>query len=81
MTSVSGFGSTEAARQTSGRGRKTWRTRSGNPRSSHRRMDGETVDLDDLFSNGARWPGDSALRDDERAGCKCAVEIEFQFDD
>ena len=80
VTSVSGFGSTEAARQTSGRGRKTWRTRSGNPRSSHRRMNGETVDLDRLFSNGARWPGDSALRDDERAGCKCAVEIEFQFD-
>src|SRR5690606_27538534 len=67
-------------RQTSGRGRKTWRTRSGNPRSSHRRMNGETVDLDRLFSKGARWPGDSALRAAGRAGCKCAVESESQFD-
>jgi hypothetical protein len=40
-------------------------------------MDGETVNLDEQFSNGAEWPGDSSLDEDERAGCTCDIEIEF----
>jgi len=76
-TGLAGFGSTEAARQTGKESVKTWRVRSTNPRKSHARMDGESVGLHDTFSNGARWPGDNTLDEDERAGCTCDVEIEF----
>lgn len=81
VTSMSGFGQTEAVRSVGGDGAtKTWRTTSTNPRPAHRRMDGETVGLDDRFSNGGMWPGDSRLDDAQRAGCKCAVEITFDID-
>lgn len=70
-----GFGRQEAAKQTGAR-TKTWRTNSGNPRSSHAAMDGETVAVGDTFSNGARWPGDTANLDiDEVAGCECDMDI------
>lgn len=75
VTEAFGFGRQEAAKQT-GASKKTWRTTSGNPRSSHARMDGETVDVGDVFSNGARWPGDGRnLDSDELAGCRCDMEI------
>lgn len=81
VTSMSGFGQTEAVRSVGGgEPTKTWRTTSTNPRPAHRRMDGETVPLDDRFSNGGMWPGDSRLDDAQRAGCKCAVEIAFEID-
>jgi HK97 family phage portal protein len=79
VTSMSGFGQTEAVRSAGGEATKTWRTTSTNPRPAHRRMDGETVPLDDRFSNGGMWPGDSRLDDAQRAGCKCAVEIAFEI--
>ncbi|MFI9465748.1 phage portal protein [Streptomyces xiamenensis] len=79
VTAMSGFGTTEAARSTGRSAVKTWRVRSTNPRSSHRRLDGETVPLDNKFSNGARWPADSVLDADERAGCKCAVDVSFDI--
>lgn len=79
VTSMSGFGQTEAARGAGGEATKTWRVQSTDPRPAHRRMDGETVPLDDRFSNGARWPADSSLDDAQRAGCKCAVEVAFEF--
>jgi HK97 family phage portal protein len=82
-TAMSGFGTTEAARgvavETGNPATKTWRTRSSNPRPAHRRMDGETVGLDDQFSNGARWPADSRLDPVQRAGCECDVEISFEI--
>lgn len=74
-TAVSGFGTTEAARQTGRKATKTWRVTSSRPRASHVALDGETVDLDGVFTNGARWPGDSTLSDDERAGCSCDLDI------
>ena len=74
-SAMSGFGSVEAAKQaTGGQATKTWRT-GKNPRKSHQRMDGETVDLDGVFSNGARWPADTSLSEDERAGCNCELII------
>jgi hypothetical protein len=79
VTSLSGFGQTEAVRSAGGGATKTWRTTSSSPRPAHRRMDGETVSLDDRFSNGGMWPGDSRLDDAQRAGCKCAVEIAFEI--
>ena len=69
----------EACRQNKRRGEnvyKTWRTTSGNPRSSHAALDGETVQYDEPFSNGAMWPGDiDNLSVEEVAGCQCIVEI------
>ncbi|OSM43469.1 phage portal protein [Nesterenkonia sp. PF2B19] len=75
VTEAFGFGRQEAAKQ-SGAKKKTWRTNSGNPRSEHAALDGETVDVGDTFSNGARWPGDWANLDaDQAAGCQCDMEI------
>lgn len=68
------FGGHDAAKA-SGLGSKTWVVQSGNARSSHAALDGETVAIDDTFSNGARWPGDPTLDADESAGCMCAVEF------
>ena len=69
----------EACRQNRKRGEnvfKTWRTTSGNPRSSHAALDGETVQYDEPFSNGAQWPGDiDNLSVEEVANCQCIIEI------
>lgn len=54
---------------------KTWIVTSNNPRPSHLAMNGQTVDIDDAFSNGARWPADHHLHVDEIAGCKCELLI------
>jgi hypothetical protein len=53
---------------------KVWQVRSSNSR--HPRLDGEKVGMDEEFSNGARWPGDHSLREDQRAGCTCAMDFE-----
>ncbi|QOC89873.1 phage portal protein [Micromonospora craniellae] len=71
-TEARNFGGHDAAKA-SGLGEKTWRTRSSNPRPSHRVLDGQTVPINDVFGNGGRWPGDPALETDERANCKCSV--------
>jgi HK97 family phage portal protein len=73
-TAIAGFGGREGAKR-GGLNRKVWRTRSSKPRPAHARMDGQTVDIDSTFSNGARWPGDSTLDDDDRAGCTCDLEF------
>lgn len=81
VTAVSGFGTHEAIHQAGVRAVKTWRVRNSNPRTSHARLDGQQVDVGEKFSNGARWPGDSALDVDERAGCTCALEMTLVADD
>ena len=53
---------------------KRWIT-GDNPRPSHALMNGETVPVDEPFSNGAFWPGDENLDVDESAGCNCSTEI------
>lgn len=70
-TALSGFGGEEAVRQSGMTGSKTWRVTSNNPRPSHAALNGETVGVDEQFSNGAKWPGDSVLHVDEIAGCTC----------
>lgn len=52
---------------------KTWRVTSANSR--HPEMDGQTVPVWDVFSNGARWPGDPSLGADGAAGCLCILDI------
>lgn len=80
-TAIAGFASVEAAVQVSGTrtATKTWIVTSGNPRPSHAQMSGETVPLDAVFSNGAKWPGDSSALDvEEVAGCSCDIQINFE---
>jgi HK97 family phage portal protein len=76
-TTLVAFGRTEAGRHTAdSQGRrvvKTWRVTSGNSR--HPEMNGETVGVDETFSNGARWPGDPSLGADGAAGCNCVLDI------
>lgn len=75
-TAVAGFATLEAAKQIgSNRATKTWIVTSSNPRASHMAMDGETVPYDELFSNGAKFPGDQVLTPDESCNCQCQVEI------
>lgn len=76
VTTFSTFATVEAGKQT-GAASKTWVTTSKNPRPQHAAMSGETVGLDDTFSNGAAWPGDPVLGADGVANCSCDVEITF----
>ena len=53
---------------------KMWVT-GDNPRPSHAAMNGETVPVNQTFSNGAYWPGDDVLDPDESCGCNCSTEV------
>ncbi|WP_425836973.1 phage portal protein [Microbacterium sp. PA5] len=76
VTTFATFATVEAGRQNGG-AQKTWIVTSANPRPDHASMDGETVGIDDVFSNGAKWPGDPVLGADGVAGCTCDVEVTF----
>jgi len=77
-----GWATLEACQQNERPGQnvyKTWVCTSGNPRASHAAMNGETVQYDEPFSNGAMWPGDiDALGVEEVANCQCILEIEVR---
>lgn len=68
---VAGFASVEAARQIAGANdvtpTKTWIT-GVNPRPEHAALDGETVGIDETFSDGSDWPGGEP-------GCNCSVDV------
>ena len=72
VTTASVFGSQEAARQ-GGLRTKMWQVNSLNPRKEHQALDGETVGINELFSNGMRWPGDPAGGAENNANCKCSL--------
>lgn len=71
---AAGFGSQEGARR-SGAVKKMWvHNSSSHPRADHAAMDGETVEMDDTFSNGMRWPHDWGGGDaDDIVGCNCDI--------
>lgn len=71
-TAISGFGEHDAARQ-GGLAAKTWVVTSPRPRESHAAISGLTVGIDDVFSNGLRFPGDPSGGPDETAGCTCRL--------
>lgn len=75
LTTFAGFATMEAAKQNSSEATKTWVVNSGNARSEHADMDGETVPVRDTFSNGADWPGDPVLGAEGVANCQCSVEV------
>lgn len=81
-TAVCGFATKEAVRQVyprdtdTVRRTKTWRHHgSKDPRSAHAAMDGETVGLDERFSNGADYPGDLGLPAEETVNCHCTIDV------
>jgi len=75
-TAFTGFAAAEAGRQLIGnKATKTWVVNSSNPRSSHAMMDGETVGIDDVFSNGLPYPGSLDGTVEETAGCQCSLLI------
>lgn len=54
--------------------RKRWvATKDDRTRKSHRRMDGETVDWDERFSNGLMYPGDPSGPGAEVYQCRCTL--------
>lgn len=75
---VAGFASIEAARHIADAEgvapTKTWIT-GANPRPEHAAVNGETVGIDDTFSNGMEWPGEGGDLND--VGCNCSVEIDI----
>jgi hypothetical protein len=73
ITGALAFGAQDAATK-SGLRRKTWRVTSRNPRPSHAAQNGQTVDIEDVFSNGLRWPGDHYGNAAENANCTCRLD-------
>ena len=74
-TAVDGWSMLEACRQSGEQGiRKRWVVTSSNPRKSHAAMNGQTVPIEEKFSNGMEWPGDWAGGPDEVCGCQCTIE-------
>lgn len=74
VTGASNFGAHEgakAARLT----RKMWKVNSSNPRPEHAQLNGQTVNINETFSNGMRWAGDPVGGADNNAGCLCSVEF------
>jgi hypothetical protein len=53
---------------------KRWIT-GDNPRPAHAAMNGETVPINQPFSNGLDWPGDEDGDPDETCGCNCSTEV------
>ncbi len=72
VTNAANFGSREGAKQ-GGLRTKTWHVNSANPRDEHAALNGETVGIDELFSNGMRWPGDPAGGAENNANCECSI--------
>ena len=58
---------------------KMWITGT-NPRLAHQLMDGQTVPVDEPFSNGCFWPGDENGDPDETCGCNCSTEVIITID-
>ena len=73
ITEALSFGAHDAATK-SGLRIKTWVVTSKNPRPSHAAQNGQTVEIEDVFANGLRWPGDHFGTPDDNAGCTCRLD-------
>ncbi|GGV86744.1 hypothetical protein GCM10010294_67750 [Streptomyces griseoloalbus] len=77
VSQTTNFASHEGAKQAGAR-TKTWRVWDANPRKSHQRADGQTVEIREDFTIGkrkGRWPHDHRLGVDEIAGCTCRLQF------
>ena len=74
VATASGFASQEAAEQSGVAKKKTWlSSRDSRVRDSHLAIDGETVPLGELFSNGMEYPGDQRGDPAESINCRCVL--------
>ena len=73
VTSLSNYGAMKTARDGGVRW-KTWVVSSDHPRDTHLKLDGETVGINQLFSNGLRYPGDPLGSSDETCNCRCFLQ-------
>jgi HK97 family phage portal protein len=69
-TTSTSFGALDAARAV-GLGLKVWTS----GEAKHAALDGAQVALDELFVNGARYPGDPRLEVPDKAGCSCSISF------
>lgn len=76
-TAIAGIAMMMAGQQAApdGTATKSWRVNSRNPRAQHLKMNGETVGINESFSNGAAWPGDSILGPDGTSNCECDIIV------
>ena len=59
--------------------RKQWlATLDGRTRSSHRALDGESVEVEEAFSNGLMYPGDPSGPGAERYNCRCTLVADLE---
>ncbi len=73
VTGALSFGAQDAATK-AGLRHKTWMVTSKKPRPSHAAQNGQTVDIEDVFANGLRWPGDHFGSAAENANCTCRLD-------
>lgn len=61
--------------------KKKWKsTHDGRVRDSHAHIDSETRELEDTFSNGLQYPGDSSGHPSEVYNCRCTMETVYPSD-
>jgi hypothetical protein len=77
VTAVAGLASLNSARNNGGT-TKTWNAGGGTKasRSDHDAMDGESVGINDTFSNGMGGPGDPAGGGENNGGCLCTLSFQ-----
>lgn len=71
VTTAANFGAQDAAVKSGGR-TKTW-VGSGKATSRHKDVSGQTVPVEESFSNGMAFPGDWSGGADQVAGCECSL--------
>ena len=76
-TAAENLGRLEALRQAKAMGinvQKRWMaTLDGRTRHTHRILDGETIDIEEKFSNGLMYPGDNSGDGKEFYNCRCTM--------
>lgn len=59
--------------------KKRWiATKDNRTRHTHRLLDGESVEIEDKFSNGLMYPGDPSGKGSEYYNCRCSLEADIQ---
>lgn len=82
VTGAENAGRVDSYRRAIGMGirvKKQWlATLDERTRASHRKLDGESVDIDAKFSNGLRYPGDPDGEGSEVYSCRCTLVADLE---
>lgn len=79
IVSASNAGSFIGAQSTGLDLQKVWlSTKDSRTRDSHRHLDGEKVEMEEIFSNGLRYPGDPRGSASEVIQCRCTQTYEVK---